>query len=211
MYSSLYLIRKDFVLVRKFLMLLVPYYIIMSYTNLDSYALFALLPAMLILINSCTLDVMNNNQRFLVSLPISRVQLVLGKYLAIIPYALISVACTLILYLAALAMGRITGPLNWRELALVIGTFPLMASIYLPVYYWLGQKGTQVVNLVFLMLVMLGSTSLYSFTKSYSLTSWLYTGGQNHLLLYVIGGLGYVLIIFCSYLLSLRIFVNKDI
>ncbi|KWX84790.1 hypothetical protein AMQ83_28615, partial [Paenibacillus riograndensis] len=72
MYSSFYLIRKDFILTRKYLLLLLLFYMAIGYSNLDSYVVSALFPSMLMLMNACSLDVQHNNQRFLVSLPLPR-------------------------------------------------------------------------------------------------------------------------------------------
>ncbi len=211
-YNSLYLIRKDLILVQKFMLLLIPYYLVMGYTNFDGYTLFALFPAMILLINSCTLDVQQNNQKFLISLPVPRQQLVLAKYLAILPYGMVSLVCTLLLYLVAFLSGRTTGPLAWRELALCLAAFPLLASFYLPLYYWLGRKGTQVVNFVFIMLIMLSVSAASKLVEWMpGLSHWVSTGNTDSILLPVIAGLGYVLVLFCSYLISLRVFAAKDI
>ncbi|WP_438496973.1 ABC-2 transporter permease [Paenibacillus sp. IHBB 3054] len=212
MYNSLHLIRKDFMLLQKFLLLLVPYYIIMGYTNFDNYTMFALFPAMLILINSCTVDVQQNNQKFLISLPMPRQQIVMAKYLVLLPSCLLSLACTLLLYGVAFFAGRATEPIAWRELALCIASFPLLAAVYLPLHYWLGQKGTQVVNFIFIMLIMLNFAAL---TKLLAwlpdLANWVSTGKTESILIPVISGLAYIIILFGSYLISLRIFTSKDI
>lgn len=212
MYNAIFLVRKDFILTRKFLLLLIPYFLLMGYTNAESYPVFSLFPAMLLVLNSCTLDMQHNNQRFLVSLPVRRQQLVLAKYLTIIPACLISLCCTLLMYLFAFELGRITGPLRWRELGLTTAAFPLIASFYLPLYYWLGQKGMQVVNFIFLMLIMLNFSALNEVAERFpALSDWIHKGTIDNMLLLVIGGLAYLIIIFCSYLLSLRLFVKKDI
>ena len=212
MYSSLYLIRKDFMLTRKFMLLLVPYYILMGYVNAEAYTVFSMFPAVLLMINACSIDMQHNNQRFLVSLPVPRQRLILAKYLTLIPFSLFSLICTLLLYLFALALGRIDAPLRWRELGLVTAAFPLLASLYLPLYYWLGQKGMQVVNFVFLMLIMLNLTALTNLTERYpSLSEWILTGRMENVLLPVIGILAYLSILYGSYLLSLRLFAKKDV
>ncbi|AIQ49120.1 hypothetical protein R70723_26845 [Paenibacillus sp. FSL R7-0273] len=212
MYNSFHLIRKDFIIVQKFILLLIPYYMIMGFTNFDNYTVFALLPAMLLLINSCTMDVQQNNQKFLVSLPVPRQQIVLAKYLAILPYSIISFAFTVLLYLVGFLVGRTAEPLAWRELMLSIATFPLLAAFFLPLHYWLGRKGTQVINLVFIMLIMINFFALKQLMDQFpGLAEWVSSGKTDSLLLPVITGLGYVLVLFCSYLISLRVFTSKDI
>lgn len=212
MRNSIYLIRKDFFLVRKFLLLLIPYYIIMGFTNVDAYEVFALLPAMLILLNACAMDVQDNNQRFQISLPVPRHQLVLAKYLSLFPYAIISLICTLLLYLAGVLTGQISEPVAWRELLLTIATFPVLAAFYLPLYYWLGQKGMQIVNFAFIMLIMLNITATSNLAKRFPvLLDWIHPQTSSHILLWAIGGVAYIFLMYCSYLISLRIFVMKDI
>jgi hypothetical protein len=212
MYSSLQLIRKDFVLTRKFILLMVPYYLILGYTNAEAYTLFSLFPAVLLLINSCSIDMQHNNQRFLVSLPLPRQRLVLAKYLSLIPFTMFSLICTLLLYLIAFTLGRIDAPLRWRELGLSTAAFPLVASFYLPLYYWLGQKGMQVVNFVFLMLIMFNFTALTNLSeRAPAISSWIQTGRLDNVLLPIIGILAYLIIIFGSYLLSVRLFISKEV
>ncbi|MHA6528874.1 ABC-2 transporter permease [Paenibacillus sp. BAC0078] len=212
MYSSLHLIRKDFILLRKFMLLMIPYFVIMAYTNIDYYTMFALFPSMLMMMNACTLDVQHNNQRFLVSLPLRRQQLVLAKYLTVLPYCLISLSCTLLLYCTAFLLGWTSEPIAWRELFLVIATFPILAAIYLPLYYWLGQKGMQFVNVIFMLMIMINVTGLSSLKDRFpALSEWLATGTTDNILIPIIAGLGYVIILYCSYLISLRIFIKKDV
>ncbi|QUL52308.1 ABC-2 transporter permease [Paenibacillus tritici] len=212
MYSSLHLIRKDFMLTRKFLLLMVPYYLLMGYLNAEAYTVFSLFPALLLLINSCTIDMQHHNQKFLVTLPVPRQRLILAKYLMLIPFSLFSLICTLVLYVFAFKIGKLDAPLRWRELGLTTAIFPLIASFYLPVYYWLGQKGMQIVNMVFMLLVMLNFSALTSLSERYpDLALWMKTGKFDNVLLVGIVILAYLVIIYGSYLLSLRIFVKKDI
>ncbi len=212
MYSSFYLIRKDFFLVRKFLLLLIPYYMIMGYTNLEAYTMFALFPAMLTLLSACALDVQDNNQRFLISLPVPRHQLVLAKYLSLLPYSLFSLICTLLLYLFGFVTGQTSEPIAWRDLLLTVASFPLLAAFYLPLYYWLGQKGMQIVNFIFIMLIMLNLTAMSNMTKHFpALLDWINPQTSGSILLWVIGAVAYLFLLYCSYLISLRIFVKKDI
>lgn len=212
MYSSLYLIRKDFILTRKFILLLVPYYILVGYTNAEAYTLFSVFPAMLLLINACAIDMQHNNQKFLVSLPVPRQRLIQAKYLTLIPFLAFSILCTLLLYLFAFAMGKIDAPLRWRELGLAAASFPLLASFYLPLYFWLGQKGMQVVNFIFIMLIILNVTALKSLSERVpALAEWFRTGRLDSMLLPLIGVLAYLVIIYSSYMLSMRIFVKKDV
>lgn len=141
MHNSIALIRKDFMLTRKFALLLIPYFVLMLYSNAQAYTVFSLLPALLLLINACTIDMQHNNQKFLATLPVPRQRLIQAKYLTIIPLSLFSLICTLVMYFVAVQMGKLDEPLRWRELGLITAVIPLLAAFYLPLYYWLGQKG----------------------------------------------------------------------
>lgn len=212
MYNSIALIRKDFMLTRKFILLLIPYYLIMGYMNAEAYTVFSLFPAMLLLINSCTIDMQHNNQKFLVTLPVPRQRLIQAKYMTLIPFSLFSLTCTILLYLIAFTMGKLDEPLRWRELGIATAAFPLLASIYLPLYYWLGQKGMQIVNFIFIMVIMLNFTAITSLSKRFpALAEWISTGRLDNVLLITISVLAYLVIIYASYLVSLRIFMKKDI
>ncbi|WP_342478188.1 ABC-2 transporter permease [Paenibacillus sp. FSL H7-0350] len=212
MYNSIALIRKDFMLTRKFILLLIPYYLIMGYMNAESYTVFSLFPAMLLLINSCTIDMQHNNQKFLVTLPVPRQRLIQAKYMTLIPFSLFSLTCTILLYLVAFTMGKLDEPLRWRELGIATAAFPLLASFYLPLYYWLGQKGMQIVNFIFIMVIMLNFTAITSLSKRFpALAEWISTGRLDDVLLVAISVLAYLVIIYASYLVSLRIYMHKDI
>ncbi|MEK3904846.1 MULTISPECIES: ABC-2 transporter permease [unclassified Paenibacillus] len=212
MYNSIALIRKDFMLTRKFILLLIPYYLIMGYMNAEAYTVFSLFPAMLLLINSCTIDMQHNNQKFLVTLPVPRQRLIQAKYMTLIPFSLFSLTCTILLYLGAFTMGKLDEPLRWRELGIATAAFPLLASIYLPLYYWLGQKGMQIVNFIFIMVIMLNFTAITSLSKRFpALAEWISTGRLENVLLVAISVLAYLVIIYASYLVSLRIYMHKDI
>ncbi|ETT48214.1 MULTISPECIES: ABC-2 transporter permease [unclassified Paenibacillus] len=212
MYNSIALIRKDFMLTRKFILLLIPYYLIMGYMNAESYTVFSLFPAMLLLINSCTIDMQHNNQKFLVTLPVPRQRLIQAKYMTLIPFSLFSLTCTILLYLVAFTMGKLDEPLRWRELGIATAAFPLLASFYLPLYYWLGQKGMQIVNFIFIMVIMLNFTAITSLSKRFpALAEWISTGRLDNVLLVAISVLAYLVIIYASYLVSLRIYMHKDI
>lgn len=212
MHNSIALIRKDLMLTRKYILLLIPYFVLMLYSNIEAYTVFSLLPALLLLINACTIDMQHNNQKFLATLPVPRQRLIQAKYLTIIPLSVFSLICTLLMYYAAVTMGKLDEPLRWRELGLVTALVPLLASFYLPLYYWLGQKGMQFVNFVFMMAIMLSFTTFGSLNKEFpAIAEWVRDGNTDNMLLYVIVGLAYVIIIYASYLISSRIYMNKDI
>ncbi|AIQ24161.1 ABC-2 transporter permease [Paenibacillus sp. NPDC058367] len=212
MYHSFYLIQKDFILLRKFLMLLIPFFIFIAYSNYHSFSLFTVMPPMLLLISSCSMDTQQLTQRFLVNLPVRRQELVRAKYFSILPYALVGLAATAFTYLLIIMTGKEVTPHFWQEVGIAISIFPLLAMLYLPIHYWLGAKGTQVVNLVFMMIIMVGPNVIGSLLQWFpDLENWHSSGVKSNFIPYIILGLAYVFLLSCSYLISLRIFEKKDL
>lgn len=212
MINSFFLIQKDFVLLRKFLLLLIPVFIFIAYSNQESFSLFAIMPSMLLMISSCSMDTQQMTQRFLVNLPVRRQELVRAKYLSILPYALVGLAATAFTYLLMILTGKEVTPHFWQEVGITISIFPLLAMLYLPIHYWLGAKGAQVVNLVFMMMLMIGPNLIGSLIQwTPDVESWLTFGGSGRIIPLIIIGLAYVFLLGCSYLISLRIFEKKDL
>jgi ABC-2 type transport system permease protein len=211
-YHSFYLIRKDFILLRKLLMLLIPFFIFIAYSNYHSFSLFTVMPPMLLLISSCSMDTQQMTQRFLVNLPVRRQELVRAKYFSILPYALVGLAATAFTYLLIIMTGKEVTPHFWQEVGITIAVFPLLAMLYLPIHYWLGAKGAQVVNLVFMMIIMVGPNVIGSLLQWFpDLENWQSFGVKSSFIPYIVLGLAYVFLLSCSYLISLRIFEKKDL
>lgn len=211
MYNSLMLIKKDFILIHKLLLLLIPLFIFVVLMNLESLSYFSAFPSMLIMISSCTMDT-QMTQRFLVNLPVRRQELVRAKYLSIIPFACIGLVAIAFIYLILIMTGGEVKSDFWREVSLTSLIFPLLASIYLPLNYWLGSKGAQFVNVAFVLVFMLGVNSMNS------LLQWLPDvknnmsfGVDGSLIPYILLGLAYLFVISCSYFISLRIFERKNL
>lgn len=165
MYNLAFLIRKDIFLVRKFMLLLIPYYAYMAFINFNSISMFVAFPILLLLINSCSLDNVHVNQRLVISLPVRRQQIVLAKYLAVIPYAMFGIVCTLLLYVGTIVLGYEPSPSFWSEIGLTLLGIPLFVAVYLPVYYGFGPKGMGVVNMVFILIAMFMSINIVSLVK----------------------------------------------
>jgi ABC-2 type transport system permease protein len=211
-YKSIFLIQKDFILLRKFLLLLIPLFIFIAYSNYENFGLFTIMPPMLLLISSCSMDTLQMTQRFLVNLPVRRQELVRAKYFSILPYALVGLVATAFTYLLILMTGKEVDPHFWQEVGLTISMFPLLAMIFLPIHYWLGSKGAQVVNVVFMMIVMIGPNVIGRFLQWFpEVANGLSFGGKSSFIPYIILVLIYVFLLSCSYLISLRIFERKDL
>ncbi|MDT3424822.1 ABC-2 type transport system permease protein [Paenibacillus forsythiae] len=209
------LIRKDVLLSANYLLFIAAYLVFLSYTTMQndlfSVSLFVTMPSILLLVNSCMQDVRNMNQRFALSLPVRRSQIVTAKYISIVPYLLFGIGCTV---LSSLILNRLGHPLaiHWRDFGFTVLLVPASAAVYLPIYYWLGPKGQQIVNTAFFMIMFFGSMNLNELIKA---QPWLgdFISNISRLSLRegVVAGLLYIAFILVSYIISLRILSTRDL
>lgn len=152
------LVKKDFVLIRRYSWLLAIYVIAFSgIVQKDNQSLiYSLLPGLMLILGISS-DSQRSAQQFLVSLPIPRNQLVLSKYLSSLIFIVTAVLISITMDIASSVLyGR---PVH-LDLMLILGIFVgmlIFMSIYLPFFYWLGLKGFQVVNVVMMVSIMLAN------------------------------------------------------
>ncbi|KTD86596.1 ABC-2 transporter permease [Paenibacillus etheri] len=98
--SNLYLlIRKDIILLRNFMPLFLLSFLFVAYVQMDSFNMFAAFQVLLLLVYSCSIDIQNLYRKFVIGLPVSRQEVVLAKYLSLIPYSFIGLGCSFVLCL----------------------------------------------------------------------------------------------------------------
>ncbi|AIQ13066.1 ABC-2 transporter permease [Paenibacillus durus] len=210
------LIRKDFMLSRNYLLFLLVYLIFMTIMNTGSapfgLSLLVTMPAMMMLLTTCLQDVRNVNIRFSLSLPVHRSLIVASKYVSVLPFTLIGVAFTLVMSQVLPQLGYEGLNISWREMGVSILLVPLIASIYLPLYYWLGPKGSQYVNTVFFMVVIFGSANLGDIINGIpGLKTFIQESPDMGFEKWLVGGAVYIVFIAVSYLISLRLFSTRDL
>lgn len=149
------LVKKDFLLIKRFAWLMAIYAIIFSeiVQKGNQSLIYSLFPGLLLIL-SISADSQRTAQQFLASLPVSRNRLVLSKYLSSFVINILSIlVCAFLDILSDALYGRsiqLNTTLFW-------GTFLTMTvfiAVYLPFFYWLGLKGFQIVNVVMMMFVM---------------------------------------------------------
>jgi ABC-2 type transport system permease protein len=210
MFKLLWLIRKDFILVRNFFPLFLLSVLFVAYVQKDSFSMFAPFQVLLLLFYSCSMDVQNNNRRFVIGLPVRRQEIVLAKYVSLIPYSFIGLICSLVLWLISYLAGYSISSDYWMAVALTLLMIPLTASIYLPIYYWLGNK-----NYYFNIFFIVGITITTTINSDSSLSAVFSTITQfklqDHLVLMGCIGIVYLLIMYGSYRVSLRLFSREEL
>lgn len=203
------LLRKDLILVQRYLWLLAIYAFVFSgfIQSNQPFLLYSLLPGMLMIL-AIGNDMRTPNQQFMVSLPVSRNYLVLAKYASSLMFLILSLAiCAVINTMAhVLKNGEIL-----VDTQIILGTLvsmTLFVSIYMPLYYWLASKGAQFLNIAMMIVIMVGNGTVSEILGEPFLANII--ADQPGLVGIFAAGIT-VLALIVSYLISLSIFRNKDL
>lgn len=205
------MVRKDILLLRRYLWLIAVYAIIFSgFVQRDNVLMYNFLPMMLLImiINS---DMQPSAQQFMISLPVSRKNIVLSKY--------VSAGLVLIFtgllggVLNSLGQAVLKGSLQFDTLLVVASmiTGLIFMSLYIPLFYWIGPKGGQFLNVIMILFMTMGNglvIGILSSKKSIALMKWSNAHlGESKLIVAVV----LFLAIIVSYLVSVGIFRRRDI
>lgn len=205
------LMRKDLLLLKRYLWLIVIYTIIFSgFVQKDNLLLYNFLP-MLLLILVVNNDMQPSSQQFLGTLPVRRKVLVLSKYAS--AGSLLIIAGILGGLVNSLARYFLDGNMYFHTL-LVVGSIIsglLFMALYIPLFYWIGPKGGQFLNIVLILFVMMGNgivTGILSTEQTITIMDWF----NNHPVESgIICGSAIIVAILTSYVISTAIFKQRDI
>ncbi|MNZ54746.1 hypothetical protein D3C78_726580 [compost metagenome] len=205
------LMRKDLLLLKRYLWLIVIYTIIFSgFVQKDNLLLYNFLP-MLLLILVVNNDMQPSSQQFLGTLPVRRKVLVLSKYAS--AGSLLIIAGILGGLVNSLARYYLDGDMYFHTL-LVVGSIIsglLFMALYIPLFYWIGPKGGQFLNIVLILFVMMGNgivTGILSTEQTITIMDWF----NNHPVESgIICSSAIIVAILTSYVISTAIFKQRDI
>lgn len=205
------LLRKDFIALKSSLWTIFLYIAVFSITFIPnsemSIYFVGIYTAFGSIILVTMIDIKNHNHNFLVTLPISRKQIVQAKYLTAIICTLFGVFASYGIHsLAKLVYPQLYKP-DFSVLAILIsvGIVMVLMSIYMPLFYTLSKKGAGIINAVFMVaLVLLAQPAalLISLINQKDVIN------EPSLLLIPIG---IVLLFLTSYILTITLFSRKDI
>ncbi|MNO73569.1 hypothetical protein D3C76_645410 [compost metagenome] len=205
------LMRKDLLLLKRYLWLIVIYAVMFSgFVQKNNYLLYNFLP-MLLLIMVVNNDMQPSAQQFLGSLPVRRKILVLSKYVS--AGSLIIISGILIGLVNCLALILQAGNVNFNTYIVAGSTISglLFMALYIPLYYWLGPKGGQFLNIVLILVVMAGNgtiTAILSSEQANTITAWF----NNHSLASGLMTVGIVIVaMLVSFVVSTTIYQKRDI
>lgn len=214
------LIWKDFMIIRRTLWF-IPLYafgMAIAFSNSSAGALSAstIGIAYMLLIQANARDEKNKSEIMLNSLPLSRQDVVLAKYLSVFPYVIMGI----IFYLLTQGVVSITGipiPLGTISLEEVIGVLVGvmgMISIYFPIYFKLGYlRSNMIATLLFLGFIFFSMALInYGLNGDYNilneLMNQLHAQADWQIAIYLLTFMA--IIMSGSILLSLRFYSNRE-
>lgn len=171
------LVIKDFRLLRKYgllLLLYVVFFFFLIWQNPQTLSATGLYLSMMMLLFTTNSELRNKNGILIASLPVTRKDMVLSRYVGSLVYGVAGAACTLLIHavLSLLPDSSVIAEIPSAGLALfslVMSYF--MCSVYLPLYYAFSEKGAQVVTLLTILIFSTTFpmtsllTGLYSYDK----------------------------------------------
>ncbi|MCE5173489.1 ABC-2 transporter permease [Paenibacillus profundus] len=205
------LLRKDFIALKSSLwmglMFLTVFSAVFIPKHSSSVHLVGIYTAFATLSHATMIDVKNQNHNFLVTLPISRKNIVQAKYMMSIIISLVSVLASYGIHMFATSVFPV---LNKPELTVmdIIGPAAIvlaLASIYLPLFYSLSKKGTSIINGVFFILLLALAQPTAMFMNMIN-ENRLHSDPTLYLIL-----IGIILLFIVSYYIAAVLFTKKEL
>ncbi|MGZ7444534.1 ABC-2 transporter permease [Paenibacillus sp. TH7-28] len=205
------LLHKDLLLMKRYAGVLAVYAIVFSgFIQSNNSFLYGMLPGM-VLILTLSADMQLPVQQFLVNLPVRRSLLVLSKYASAFFFMLAAFLLSVLLDKGAAVLQGV--PVNW-EPAYMLGVFSvqiLVMSVYIPLYFWLGPKGAQFLNIAMMLFFFGGSFAVYSVLGSERAMALIARFGEHPYASGLMGICLAVLAVFVSFKISCLIFAKRDL
>lgn len=205
------LLRKDFIALKSSLWTIIVYLAVFSFTfipNVEMSIYFVgIYTAFGAIILTTMIDIKNHNHQFLITLPISRKQIVQAKYITAILYTILAVIASYgIHWIAKLALPQFNKPDYSLSVILIsIGIVLVLIAVYMPLFYTLSKKGAGIINAVFLItLITLAqpAAKLINVMNEQDVVS-----SKTWLLIPA----GILLLVIASYFLTIYLFTRKDL
>ena len=206
------LLRKDFIILKSSLWLCIFYLAVFSAAFIpghpSSLQIVGIYTAFATLSLGTMIDIKNRNHNFLVSLPISRKHIVQAKYIAAIIYALFGIFASYGIHLLVkLAAPQFNKPdYSLIDLAIPAGIMLVLISIYMPLFYALSKKGTAIINIVFMIILI-----VLAQPTAFIMNTLNENGFINVQTLLLILSISVLLLFIASYNLTVYLFARKDL
>lgn len=204
------LLRKDFIALRSSLWTIGLYLAVFSLAFIPSHEMsmyfVGIYTAFGSVILATMIDIKNHNHNFLVTLPVSRKNIVQAKYVSAILYTLFGVLASLgIHWLVNLNFPELNKPsYTLMDIMVSIGMVLVLVSIYMPLFYALSKKGAGIINAIFMVALILLAQPFAMLMNRVS------EKGVDGQLIAMIS-VGIIFIFGASYVLTTRLFARKDL
>lgn len=163
----------------------------------------------MLIFTGMTYDTLSGWDKFVLTMPVSRKDIVGSKYLCCIIYAIVAITAST---LFSLVLGYIH-PMGDDDLILLAATAAallcvifLIYSILIPLIYKLGVEKTRIVMIAVIMIPIFGLMAIYKYIPES-----VFTFAEQHVGLVAAAGAAFcVLVYIISYFVSLNIFSKKE-
>ncbi|EPY03812.1 ABC transporter permease [Paenibacillus alvei TS-15] len=205
------LLRKEFIALKSSLWIPLMYFVVFSVCFIPKHSssvhLVGIYTAFATLSHVTLIDIKNHNHNFLVTLPISRKNIVKAKYITGIIISLVSVLAS---YGIHLIVTTVFPAFNKPELTVmdILGPAAItlaLASIYLPLFYTLSKKGTSIIQGVFTLILIALAQPTAIFMQMIN-ENGLHSGPILYLIL-----IGILLLFIASYFIAAALFTKKEL
>ncbi|MFC9707158.1 ABC-2 transporter permease [Paenibacillus sp. NPDC056933] len=205
------LIRKDYIALKSSLWTIIFYFVVFSVAFIPTVEMSMYFVGIYTAFGSIMLatmiDIKNHNHKFLVTLPISRRNIVQAKYLSAVLYTLFGVfASSGAHWLLNVLFPELNKPdLSVLDILISIGMVLVLISIYMPLFYALSKKGAGIINTVFMFVLIILAQPVAS------LMSMAGENGMGRASVYVVVSVCILLLFIASYFVTVRLFARKDL
>ncbi|WP_315794915.1 ABC-2 transporter permease [Paenibacillus sp. BIC5C1] len=205
------LLRKDFIALKSSLWMIPFYLVVFSFAFIPqiemSMYFVGIYTAFGSMILATTIDIKNYNHNFLVTLPLSRKNIVKAKYLSAILYALFGVLASYGIHsLVNINYPELNKPdYSVMDILISLGMVLVLVSIYLPLFYAFSKKGAGIINMVFMIvLIIMAQPAAFLISKAGE-------NGMDRASVYVFVSVCILLLFIASYFVTVRLFARKDL
>ncbi|MED3961227.1 ABC-2 transporter permease [Niallia taxi] len=197
------LIRKDIVMQKKTLWILLPIQLVYLSLNIG-YVWIGFVFSIVIIMNAFSMDEKSSINTLLNSLPYTRKEMVSSKYIGVLVFTLIVIFG---LFIGNLILNQEL--MAWKEIMLIISLVMIVASFILPFSYQFKSQYLLIASIVLFVLYMVIINMIFHNLNEVIMNFVEKLLSLQTLSFYLITS-GSILILFaCSWLLSIRIFKNK--
>lgn len=195
--------------IKLYAVMIVFYIVLFTVTGMDSSGMMGMLMffSFLISMNSFSFDDYNNWNRYALTMPLDRKDLVLGKYV----YGLLGIiATTIVAYVATIGVGLANGEVgfefkNVAVASLIVGSIVIIfMSILFPILFKLGaEKARMFMMAIFIVPAMIGFLGAKVFPNQLESIINFFMGIGP-----VVTGIGYGVIVLLGLAISIRASIN---